>query len=79
MLYEVITVSFPDKINLFGEDVPSGLSIVLNAATPQGDVPFAVEICEDLWTPSPPSGELSAQGALLIFNPSASTALAAKP
>ncbi|MBN2879850.1 MAG: NAD(+) synthase [Clostridia bacterium] len=71
-------ISFPDKINLFGEEVPSGLSIVLHAETPEGDIPFAVEICEDLWAPSPPSGELSAQGALMIFNPSASTALAAK-
>ena len=71
-------VSFPDSVSLFGNEVPSGLSLVINAQTPSGDVPFAVEICEDLWTPSPPSGELSQQGAMIIFNPSASTALAAK-
>ncbi len=71
-------VSFPDTVNLFGEDVPSGLSLVITAQTPFGDIPFAVEVCEDLWSPSPPSGELCPHGALIIFNPSASTALAAK-
>ena len=70
--------SFPDKLELFGENVPCGLSLIINAKTPSGDVPFAVEICEDLWAPSPPSGQLAAQGAMIIFNPSASTALAAK-
>lgn len=71
-------VSFPEKLELFGEEIPCGLSLVLTAKTKSGDIPFAVEICEDLWAPSPPSGNLSAQGAMLIFNPSASTALAAK-
>lgn len=71
-------VSFPEKLELFGEEIPCGLSLVLHAKTKSGDIPFAIEICEDLWAPSPPSGQLSSQGALLIFNPSASTALAAK-
>ncbi|MEX1377919.1 MAG: NAD(+) synthase [Eubacteriales bacterium] len=71
-------VSFPDKLELYGDDIPCGLSLIINAKTPSGDVPFAVEICEDLWAPSPPSGQLCAQGAMIIFNPSASTALAAK-
>lgn len=31
-----------------------------------------VEICEDLWVANPPSGELSAAGATVICNPSAS-------
>ena len=71
-------LSFPPSLELFGEDIPCGLSMILNAKTPVGDIPFAVEICEDLWAPNPPSGELCSQGAMLIFNPSASTALAAK-
>ena len=32
----------------------------------------AVEICEDLWTPQPPSGRYAMQGATVICNPSAS-------
>ena len=71
-------VSFPESLELFGNIVPCGLSLVLNANTPAGNIPFAVEVCEDLWAPSPPSGTLCSQGAMMIFNPSASTALAAK-
>lgn len=33
---------------------------------------FAVEICEDLWVPAPPSEELARNGALIICNPSGS-------
>lgn len=39
---------------------------------------FAVEICEDLWMPNPPSSLLSTQGAELIFNLSASNELVGK-
>ncbi|MGC3978297.1 MAG: NAD(+) synthase [Paludibacteraceae bacterium] len=39
---------------------------------------FAIEICEDLWMPVPPSSYLCIQGADLIFNPSASNELIAK-
>ncbi len=37
-----------------------------------GGVCFGVEICEDLWTPVPPSSCLAAAGAYVIFNLSAS-------
>lgn len=37
-----------------------------------GDVTFGVEICEDLWTPIPPSSWLSLAGAQIIVNLSAS-------
>jgi len=37
-----------------------------------GRMTFAVEICEDLWAPSPPSGEYALAGAQVIFNLSAS-------
>ncbi len=33
---------------------------------------FGVEICEDLWVAEPPSAHLAENGALLLFNPSAS-------
>jgi NAD+ synthase (glutamine-hydrolysing) len=39
---------------------------------------LGVEICEDLWAPSPPSGDLAAAGATIILNPSASDELVGK-
>ena len=42
------------------------------------EVRVGVEICEDLWTPAPPSGELALAGANVIVNLSASDALVGK-
>jgi len=42
------------------------------------EVCFGVELCEDLWTPMPPSGELALAGANVILNLSASDALVGK-
>ena len=39
---------------------------------------FAIEICEDLWTPSPPSSKHTVNGAHIIFNLSASNELIGK-
>lgn len=43
-----------------------------------GDITFGIEICEDLWTPIPPSGKASLKGAEIILNLSASDALIGK-
>lgn len=43
-----------------------------------GDTRFAVEICEDLWTPQPPGAAHAIAGAELILNPSASNELIGK-
>lgn len=43
-----------------------------------GRMTFAVEICEDLWAPAPPSGDHALAGAAVIFNPSASNDWVAK-
>jgi NAD+ synthase (glutamine-hydrolysing) len=43
-----------------------------------GKVNFAVEICEDLWTPNPPSTAHCIAGAYIVFNPSASNELVGK-
>ena len=43
-----------------------------------GDCLFAIEICEDLWVPQPPSTELALAGALVILNPSASSEIVGK-
>lgn len=63
-------------IDGFG-DVP-----VTNFFTVKGEsgseVRFGVELCEDLWTAVPPSGELALAGANVIVNLSASDALVGK-
>ncbi|MGN1375975.1 MAG: NAD(+) synthase [Prevotella sp.] len=43
-----------------------------------GGVDFGIEICEDLWSPVPPSNVLTLAGAKIIFNLSASDELIGK-
>ena len=50
----------------------------LDAGNNGADVRIGVELCEDLWTPAPPSGELALAGANVIVNLSASDALVGK-
>ncbi len=57
-----------------GRRVPAGTDLLFEA----DGMKFGVEICEDLWSVVPPSSRLSLQGADVIFNLSASNALAAK-
>ncbi|MDR2770727.1 MAG: NAD(+) synthase [Clostridiales Family XIII bacterium] len=40
---------------------------------------FGIELCEDLWTPVSPGAVLSLNGALILFNPSASNEVVGKP
>ena len=42
------------------------------------DVRFAIELCEDVWSPEPPSNKLALAGADIIFNLSASDELIGK-
>lgn len=51
-----------------GQCVPVGINLIFK--TPEFS--FAIEICEDLWTPIPPSCAAALSGAELIFNLSAS-------
>lgn len=60
-------------INFDGEEVPFSQNVF--DAT---GFTFGVEICEDLWTPIPPSTVLSMSGAEIILNLSASNALIGK-
>jgi len=55
-------------IKLNGEQVPFGRKLLFDIA----DTMVGIEICEDLWVPRPPSGELAELGAQIIINPSAS-------
>lgn len=63
-----------DTIELFGETIPFGCNILFG----DDECRFAVELCEDLWAPLPPSTFHSLEGATLLFNLSASNALIGK-
>ena len=54
-------------IRLCGQSVPLATNLLFE--TP--NCTFAVEICEDVWAPIPPSSGMSLNGAELIFNLSA--------
>lgn len=58
-------------LNLAGQAVPFGTDVLLRAV---GDVAFTVgiEICEDVWTPTPPSTAQAMAGAEILLNLSAS-------
>ncbi|MDY6036829.1 MAG: NAD(+) synthase [Paludibacteraceae bacterium] len=53
---------------LCGQTVPFGAQLLFESA----NVTFAIELCEDLWTPIPPSSHHALAGAQVIFNLSAS-------
>ncbi|MCR4441317.1 MAG: NAD(+) synthase [Peptococcaceae bacterium] len=63
------------EIELLGTRVPFG-NLVFRSQKP--GFTLGVEICEDLWTPIPPSSFLSLYGAQVIANLSASNELVAK-
>ena len=64
-------------IDGFG-DVPVTNFFTVNAGKNGSEVRVGVELCEDLWTAVPPSGELALAGANVIVNLSASDALVGK-
>ena len=54
-----------NTISLLGqEDIPFGNDIILSTE----EYSYAIEICEDLWTPIQPSSLHSLAGAQIIFN-----------
>ena len=63
----------PEEIEDYS--VPVGSHIIYNL---DGKLSFGVEICEDLWSPIPPSSVMTLAGAELIVNISASNELIAK-
>ena len=62
------------SIELWGGDVPFGPDLLFTTR----DYCFGIEICEDLWSPLPPSTQLALQGAELIFNLSSSNCVTGK-
>jgi len=59
------------SLRLAGQDVPFGTDVLLRSG---GESPFTVgvEICEDVWTPNPPSTAQALAGAEILLNLSAS-------
>lgn len=55
------------SLRLCGQTAPLGADLLFETA----DTTFAIEICEDLWAPIPPSSTLALQGAEILFNLSA--------
>ncbi len=66
-----------EQIEVAGGPAPFGLDLLFQS---QGPCPFTfhVEICEDVWTPAPPSGPAAAAGAELLLNLSASNIVIGK-
>ena len=65
------------EINLFGETVPFGSGLVFECEN-LPELSLAVEVCEDLWSPEPPSIKAALDGATIILNLSASNELVGK-
>lgn len=63
-----------EMIELLGQKVPVGTHLLFD----MGELKVGVEICEDVWTPIPPSSYLALQGAQVIINLSASNEIIAK-
>ncbi len=64
-------------IEVAGETVPFGTDQIF-AARDLPDLTFAVEICEDFWSPTPPSTPAALAGALILCNLSASNIVVGK-
>ena len=62
---------------ILGSDVPFGYKFIFTCKN-MDNLRVAVEICEDLWVPNPPSVSHALAGATVIVNPSASDELVGK-
>jgi NAD+ synthase (glutamine-hydrolysing) len=65
------------EIAVGGQRVPFGTDLVFEAED-LADFVFAAEICEDFWSPSPPSTQAALAGALILLNLSASNIVVGK-
>ena len=61
-------------VELWSGDVPFGHDLLFVTRRYM----FGIELCEDLWSPLPPSTQLAIQGAELIFNLSSSNCVTGK-
>lgn len=65
------------EITVGGARVPFGDDLIFEASDLPGLI-FHAEICEDLWTPAPPSSDAAMAGALILANLSASNIVIGK-
>src|ERR1051325_5774657 len=66
-----------NEVRLFGECLPFGNDLIFSAQDFEG-LKLHVEICEDVWTPIPPSTYAALGGATVLANLSASNITIAK-
>ena len=71
------STAYSTSVRLFGRDVPFGADLLFRCANVT-DLVVAVEICEDLWGPVPPSSLQAFHGATILTNLSASNETIAK-
>lgn len=64
------TMSENTTVRLDGRDYPVGPNLIF-CSEEIPELKVGIEICEDLWVTSPPSGGLCRAGATVILNPSA--------
>ena len=64
-------------MRLVGQSVPFGTDLIF-AASDLADFSFGCEICEDFWSPTPPSTRSALAGALILCNLSASNIVVGK-
>lgn len=67
----------PETVPVAGEEIPFGRNLVFQSESIRGFC-FGIEICEDLWSVTPPSGPLALGGATVLLNLSASNELVGK-
>jgi NAD+ synthase (glutamine-hydrolysing) len=65
------------EVHLAGQAAPFGTDLLFQLPEDPG-LTLAVEICEDLWAPIPPSSRHAIAGATVLLNPSASNDLVGK-
>jgi NAD+ synthase (glutamine-hydrolysing) len=66
-----------DSMEIGGKMYPFGTDLLFRDLNKTGLI-IGVEICEDLWTPVPPSSLQALKGANIILNPSASNEITGK-
>lgn len=65
------------EVALSGKKIPIGTDVLFRFSHIPGAI-LGIEICEDLWTPLPPSSMQALAGAVIVANPSASNELVGK-
>lgn len=66
-----------NEIEILGQNVPITTNLLFQDKT-LTDITFGIDICEDLWTVTPPSNNHTLAGATIIFNLSSSNELIGK-